>query len=144
MIRQDHTPTVLTVGTFDMFHAGHVELFRACHLITGHVVVGVNTDRFVSTYKPKPPVVPLVHRIAVVRACRYVEKVVENDSPDLRTLILNVGPRFVAVGTDWAGGTRYFDQTGITQDWLDVNDIVLLYVSRPVDGPSSTRIKAAL
>ena len=46
--------TVYTGGTFDLFHSGHVQFLRRCADL-GRVVVSLNTDEFVKSYKPYPP-----------------------------------------------------------------------------------------
>jgi len=47
---------IYTGGTFDLFHAGHVEFLRRCSDL-GRVLVSLNTDEFIEEYKGKPPVI---------------------------------------------------------------------------------------
>ena len=59
---------VYTGGTFDLFHAGHVNFLKRCKEIAGElgsVVVSLNTDEFIKEYKGKPPVVSFSDRMAV-------------------------------------------------------------------------------
>lgn len=138
---------LLTVGTFDLFHVGHLHLLKACRLIVGEygtVTVGVNTDEFVQTYKPAAPVVGYKDRAHVLRSCRFVDEVIPNNDSDLRGLIIRIKPTFLAVGTDWAGGDKYFKQTCLSQEWLDVAGVYLLYIGRPENGMSSTQVKTLL
>lgn len=120
--------TVLTMGTFDLLHPGHVALFRACRALAGdgRVVVAVNTDEFVAEFK-RHPVMSYVERAEVVRACRYVDDVIDNDGRDQAALITLVGPDVLVVGKDWA--TRdYFAQIGVSAGWLAERRITLVYV----------------
>lgn len=133
---------VYTGGTFDLFHSGHVEFLRRCAEF-GSVTVSVNTDEFIEEYKGKPPVISLFDRIAVLEACRYVDKVVVNTGgADSRDSIEFVDPDIIVVGSDWA--TRdYHKQMNFTQDWLDQRGIALCFVPYS-DWISSTEIKKRL
>lgn len=130
---QEHpgTRTVLTVGTFDLFHAAHAELLAQCRKLVGdngRVVVGLNTDAFVRAYKHKAPVCSFDERAAVLRSCRHVDEVVQNThGADSKPLIEQVRPDFLAIGVDWAG-RDYYAQMAFTQAWLDERQITLLYV----------------
>lgn len=122
--------TVLTVGTFDLFHAAHAELLAQCRKLVGdgRVVVGLNTDAFVRSYKHRTPVCTYDERAAVLRACRHVDEVVQNTyGADSKPLIEQVRPDFLAIGVDWAG-KDYYRQMALTQAWLDERGITLLYV----------------
>lgn len=68
----------------DLFHAGHVELLRAARSFGDSLVVGVLPDDVVAAYKRRP-IMTLEERVAVVRACRYVDEVVA-PAPDVVTL----------------------------------------------------------
>jgi cytidyltransferase-like protein len=68
----------------DLFHAGHVELLRAARSFGDRLVVGVLSDDVVAAHKRRP-ITTLEERVAVVRACRYVDEVVP-DAPDIVTL----------------------------------------------------------
>lgn len=125
--------TVYTGGTFDLFHAGHVDLLAYCNWLArdeGKVVVSLNTDDFISRYKGKPPVMSYKERESVLLACRYVDEVIANDGgEDSRPAILSVNPDFLVIGSDWAR-KDYYKQMGFTQDWLDEHHICLVYAPR--------------
>lgn len=67
----------------DLFHPGHVELLRAARALGDCLVVGVLSDEVVAAYK-RVPVMTLKERAAVIRACRYVDEVIEG-APDVVT-----------------------------------------------------------
>jgi cytidyltransferase-like protein len=135
--------TVYTGGTFDLFHAGHVDLLLRCHQLTGgdgRVVVGLNPDEFVAEFKGQPPVCTYQEREVVLRACRYVDDVVCNrGGTDSRPAIMDVAPDIIAIGSDWAK-RDYFDQMGFTVEWLDAHEISLIYLPR-YRACSSTMLK---
>jgi glycerol-3-phosphate cytidylyltransferase len=121
---------VVTAGTFDLLHVGHLALLRECRKIAGsygRVVVAVNTDQFVTQFKHLP-VVPYAQRAELVRSVRYVDDVVPNDGLDQSSLIESLRPDVLAVGVDWA--TRdYYAQIGVTPQWLHERGISLVYVA---------------
>ena len=133
---------VYTGGTFDLFHAGHVNFLRECSRF-GAVTVALNTDEFIQAYKGKPPVMSYQERAEVLLACRYVDDVVPNfDGADSKTAIDWVAPDVVIVGSDWAV-RDYYAQMGFTQSWLDQRGISLCYIPY-TQGISSTDIKARI
>ena len=72
---------VYSGGTFDLIHSGHIRFLRACRRIAGdegQVVLALNTDEFVETYKGKAPVMTYDERKTVLLACKYVDDVVPN------------------------------------------------------------------
>lgn len=123
---------VYTGGTFDLFHAAHVELLRQCAKLAGPdgaVTVGLNTDEFITAYKGHPPTCSYDEREAVLRACRHVDDVVANSGgPDSRPVIETARPELLVIGTDWAY-RDYYAQLGLDQRWLDERGITLLYVA---------------
>ena len=136
---------VLTIGTFDLFHAGHVELLRECRRLAGRgkVVVGVNGDEFVKSFKGRAPVIPWDKRVEVVGACSFVDWVaVHEDRTTTRRLIADTDPDIIAVGDDWKD-RDYLGQLGVTQDWLDSRGIEVVYVPRTTS-VSSSAIRSAL
>ena len=137
---------VYTGGTFDLFHAGHVNFLKRCKEIAGElgsVVVSLNTDEFIKEYKGKPPIVSFSDRMAVLKACKYVDQVIANSGgADSKPTILQVNPNIVAIGSDWAK-KDYYKQMQFTQDWLDDKDISLIYIPY-TKGISSTEIKTRL
>jgi glycerol-3-phosphate cytidylyltransferase len=68
-----------TVGTFDMFHIGHLNLLRRIKERCDYLVVGVNSDRLIMKLKNKTPVIPLKDRLAIIDSVKYVDKVIIND-----------------------------------------------------------------
>jgi len=130
---------VYTGGTFDLFHAGHVDLLKRCAEL-GLVVVSLNTDEFIEEYKGKPPVHSYAERRAVLEACQYVWKVVPNEGgADSKPAILKVQPNYLVIGSDWAA-RDYYAQMQFTHDWLDEQDISLVYIPR-IRKMSSTLVK---
>lgn len=137
---------VLTMGTFDLLHPGHIALFAWCRKLAGgdEVIVTVNADAFVGSYKARAPVMGEDARRDVVAALADVDRCfVHEYGPDAgRTIDLALpAGGIVAIGADWRD-RDYLGQLGVTQDWLDERGIVVVYVPL-VPGHSSTGLREA-
>lgn len=128
---------VLTIGTFDLFHAGHERLLERCAWF-GLVEVGVNTDRFVNFYKGRSPAEHQAIRVLHVR--RMVRHVHLNDGPGIE-LIRKVMPDILAIGSDWLG-RDYPTQLGTTAEELAGLGISVLFLPR-TPGISTTELREA-
>ncbi|NCT84823.1 MAG: adenylyltransferase/cytidyltransferase family protein [Comamonadaceae bacterium] len=93
----------ITYGTYDLFHIGHVNLFRRIKERWDFLVVAVSTDEF-NAAKGKRSAVPFADRIELVRACRYVDLVIPEESWEQKPRdILHHGARAFVMGDDWRG-----------------------------------------
>lgn len=66
-----------TAGVFDLFHIGHLNMFRRAKEQCEHLIVGVVSDAGVRKYKEVEPFIPFDERVEIVRSCRYVDEAVE-------------------------------------------------------------------
>jgi len=125
---------VLTIGTFDLLHVGHIELFNY-GMKFGELVIGLNTDEFVLQYKGKLPVQNYDKRYDNIVRFIGIEPL-ENDSAG-RELVKQVEPDCIVVGMDWheAG---YLKQTDLTNEFLSDNNISVIYTPRTSGISSST------
>lgn len=90
---------VLVTGTFNILHAGHIELLEFANNF-GSVTVGINGQQY-QVEKYGEYAVPLVNRAKVLRACRYVDQVVFFNEPDPSKLIRRLKPDFFVRGPDY-------------------------------------------
>lgn len=63
-------------GVFDLFHVGHLNLFKRAKELCDYLIVGVVSDESVMNSKKTMPYVPFEERIEMVRSCRYVDEAV--------------------------------------------------------------------
>lgn len=134
--------TVYTGGTFDLFHAGHVNFLQRCAEL-GSVTVSLNTDEFIEAYKGRKPVISYEERKTVLEGCRWVDRVIPNlGGTNSRISIELVQPDLIVIGSDWAR-RDYYTQMEFSQDWLDERGIGLCYIPY-TQGISSTDIKSRM
>ncbi|WP_223669272.1 adenylyltransferase/cytidyltransferase family protein [Kangiella shandongensis] len=124
--------TVITYGTFDLFHVGHVKLLQRLSDMGSKLVVGCSTDSF-NQLKGKRTVYPYQQRKLLLESCRYVDKVFpEENWEQKREDIIRESASLFVMGDDWAGK---FDS---------LSDIVeVFYIPRTPD-ISTTEIKTYL
>ena len=123
---------VITYGTFDLFHFGHLELLRRAKELGDQLVVAVSTDEF-NRIKRKKCVYPYEHRFKIVEAIQYVDKVIpEKNWEQKRKDILSNKIQIFTIGDDWEGN---FDELS------DICKIV--YIER-TKGISTSNLKENL
>ena len=94
---------VWTNGCFDVLHRGHIDMLKYAKSLGDEVLVGVDTDQKVKKDKgANRPFNTLEDRIEMLRAVRYVDRVIAFDSrADLERLIKEYSPDYLVVGADW-------------------------------------------
>lgn len=63
-------------GVFDLYHIGHLNLFRRAKEQCDYLIVGVTSDEYIRNNKGKEPVIPFEERIQMVASCVYVDEAV--------------------------------------------------------------------
>lgn len=122
---------VLTYGTFDLLHHGHIRLLQRAAALGDYLVVAVSTDEF-NDGKGKKAYHDFETRAEIVQAIRYVDEVIpennwEQKIDDIKKYDIDV----VAMGDDWADSDRF--------DYLKAH-CELVFLSR-TDGVSTSDIK---
>ncbi len=117
-----------TTGVFDMFHIGHLNILRKAKEQCDYLVVGVTTDELCFKRKHKIPIINEHDRMAIVKAIRYVDKVVPQIDMEKIKPVKELGADAVFVGTDWKGTDSWikyekeFAQIGCDVVYLDHTD----------------------
>lgn len=124
--------TVITYGTFDMFHIGHLELINRIKDLGDKVIIAVSTDEF-NLLKNKKCVIPYEQRAAIVNAIKGVDLVIpENSWEQKEHDILEHAVDLFVMGDDWTG---HFDHLKAVCE--------VFYLPR-TEGVSTTEIKDLL
>jgi cytidyltransferase-like protein len=71
-----------TAGCYDMFHVGHLNLLKRAKENSDYLIVGVNSDAAMYSYKKKYPVIPEDERMSIIAALEYVDEVVLVNNTD--------------------------------------------------------------
>ncbi|WP_372013725.1 adenylyltransferase/cytidyltransferase family protein [Pseudoxanthomonas sp. 10H] len=94
---------VLTYGTFDLLHVGHVNLLRRARALGDRLAVGLSSDAF-NALKRKHATQSYADREAVLRAIRYVDEVFPEDTWEQKAAdIRRLGAAILVMGSDWEG-----------------------------------------
>jgi len=95
---------VITFGTFDVLHIGHVNILERARNLGDHLTVGVSSDALNKSKKGRMPVYPQDHRMKIIRSLRFVDEVfVEESLEKKREYILEHGADILVMGDDWEG-----------------------------------------
>ena len=89
-----------TSGVYDLFHIGHLNLLKNARGMCDKLIVGVTTDDL-CLYKGKKPLVPFEDRIEIVRAVRFVDAVVPQETMDKVSMCKKLKASVLFVGDDW-------------------------------------------
>lgn len=110
--------TVITFGTFDVFHVGHLRVIERAAALGDRLVVGVSADALNVRKKGRAPVFSERERIAIVGALRMVDEVFVEESLELkREYLERYHADVLVMGDDWRGR---FDEFG------DICEVVYL------------------
>ena len=97
---------ILTFGTFDLFHIGHLKILERCKEIepNSKLIVGVSTDEL--NYKKKNffPIYKQSDRLEIIKSIKYVDIVFFEESLELkREYLLKYNADILVMGDDWKG-----------------------------------------
>ena len=104
---------VYTSGTFDMLHINHLRLIEYARGLGDILIVGVNTDELVASYK-STPMIPFEDRIALMRAIKGPDLVIPQHSLDHKDKVKKLKFDVFVVGDDWTGKYDYLEKMCVT------------------------------
>jgi rfaE bifunctional protein nucleotidyltransferase chain/domain len=100
-LKADGKKIVFTNGCFDIIHIGHVRYLREASALGDVLVIGLNSDKSVSSIKPNRPINPQTHRAEVLSSLEMVDYVVLFDEETPYELIKLIEPDVLVKGGDW-------------------------------------------
>lgn len=104
---------VYTSGTFDMLHINHLNMIEYARKLGDILIVGVNTDELVVSYKTEP-VIPFEERIALMKAIKGPDIVIPQHSLDHNDKVAKLNFDIFVVGDDWTGKYDYLKEYGVS------------------------------
>ena len=125
---------VITYGTFDLLHYGHISLLRRARGLGDYLVVALSTDEFNHNEKGKVCYFPYERRKMLLEAIRYLDLVIPEESwGQKRSDIHEYHIDTFVMGDDWEGQFDFLTEEGCS----------VVYLPRTPE-ISSTRIKDSL
>jgi len=109
---------VITFGTFDVFHVGHINILERAAEYGDYVIVGVSSDNLNYSKKGRYPIYPEGDRCKIISSLKYVDEVFIEESLELKKMYIEKFQADILImGDDWSG--RF--------DWVnDVCEVVYL------------------
>jgi len=124
--------TVITYGTFDLFHIGHLKLLQRIKNLGDKLIVAISTDEF-NAIKGKKTIIPYEQRAEIVANIKCVDLVIpENDWEQKIKNIKKYNVDLFAIGNDWEGKFDFLKE-----------HCEVVYLDR-TEGISSTQLKQTL
>ena len=122
---------ILTYGTYDLLHYGHIRLLKRAKELGDYLIVAISTEEF-NAIKGKKAYHDYETRKEMLEAVRYVDLVIpENDWDQKRDDVQKYFVDTVVMGSDWAGHEKF-------ENLRDLCEVV--YLDR-TEGISTTKIK---
>lgn len=95
---------VITFGTFDLFHIGHLRILERARALGDHLIVGVSSDQMNFDKKQRYPIGKQEHRMAIILALKCVDEVFLEESLALKgEYIEQYNADILVMGDDWKG-----------------------------------------
>ena len=95
---------VITFGSFDVFHVGHLRILERARDLGDYLIVGVSSDELHHSKKGRNPVYNQKERIEIIRALSCVNDVFLEESLKLKhQYIIDFGADILVMGDDWVG-----------------------------------------
>lgn len=96
--------TIITFGTFDLFHIGHLNILERARKLGNRLVVGISSDNLNFKKKGFYPIQEQNNRMRIVEAIKYVDSVFLEESLELkREYIEKQKADVLVMGDDWVG-----------------------------------------
>ena len=112
---------VYTSGTFDMLHINHLKMIEYARALGDILIVGVNTDELVASYKSQP-IIPFEERIGLMKAIKGPDIVIPQKSLDHTDKVKKLNFDIFVVGDDWTGKYDYLKELGVEVVYFPYGD----------------------
>lgn len=124
---------VITFGTFDVLHIGHIRMLQRARALGDHLIVGISTDALNFSKKQKKPVYSQFDRMEIIKSIQGVDEVFfEHSLEEKGDYIKKYKADILVMGNDWEGKFDY---------WGELCEVV--YLPR-TDGISTTELLAEI
>lgn len=101
--------TVITFGTFDVFHIGHLNILQRASALGDRLIVGISSDALNIEKKQRAPVYSQQDRMAIVSQIKGVDEVFLEESLEAKAGYLRqYQAQILVMGDDWKGRFDHF------------------------------------
>lgn len=107
-------------GSFDLLHAGHVNLFKKAKQKCGYLIVGLHVDPSIERENKNKPIESLLERQIKLKTCRYVDQIIVYETEADLSIIFKywlIDIRFL--GSDSKDGRVITDEGAIPIEYID-------------------------
>ncbi|WP_088331094.1 adenylyltransferase/cytidyltransferase family protein [Lacimicrobium sp. SS2-24] len=95
---------IITFGTFDVFHVGHVNLLERARALGDYLIVGISSDQLNISKKGRAPIYPYTSRAKIIHSLRFVDEIFEEESLEKKAQYLQLYKAdMLVMGDDWKG-----------------------------------------
>lgn len=99
---------IITFGTFDVFHVGHLNILRRAKSFGDRLIVGVSSDALNLKKKGRYPIYAEQDRLSIIQGIRYVDSVFLEESLELKAdYVKTYSADVLVMGDDWQGKFDY-------------------------------------
>ncbi|MGL4448255.1 MAG: adenylyltransferase/cytidyltransferase family protein [Shewanella sp.] len=100
---------IITFGTFDVFHIGHINILERCAQLGTELIVGVSSDELNFKKKQRYPIYEQSSRIKIISSLKFVSETFVEESLEMKRDYINYYRADVlAMGDDWQGKFDHF------------------------------------
>ncbi|NQD35438.1 adenylyltransferase/cytidyltransferase family protein [Permianibacter sp. IMCC34836] len=104
MTAQSPKRRVITFGTFDLFHIGHLNILKRARALGTELYVGLSSDELNMAKKGRNPIYDYEHRKQILESLRCVDQVFKEESLELKVdYVKQFQADVLTMGADWEG-----------------------------------------
>lgn len=125
-----------TQGVYDMFHIGHLNLINRAKEQCEYLIVGINSDNLVESYKHKKTVIKENNRAEIVRNLKAVDECIIVNTLKKTEILQQIHFDAIFIGSDWYGNPRWMK----TKEELAQHGVDVVFLPH-TEGVSSTMLR---
>lgn len=128
---------VYVIGVFDMLHRGHIEFLKKAKDLGERLIVAVNGDNMVTSYK-RQPIYSEIDRLEIIKSIKFIDEAFIIKGYDNKEYIEKYNIDIIVHGDDW-DREGYINQIRVTEEYLQQHYVELKLVPY-TNGVSTSKI----
>jgi len=103
---------VITFGTFDLFHIGHLNILERASKLGDKLIVGISSDKLNNEKKQRKPIYTCEERMRIIKSLKCVDQVFCEESLELKPeYCKQYSANLMVIGDDWKGKINHTGKT---------------------------------